>query len=124
METLTTPDFDAGENFHRWPQVLPDGRTVLFNIFSRQLQQAALLRAVYSPGQLYEIMVYFWTNHFNIDQNKEDCAWLKTVDDREVKSAEPIEGLAQGLLTSFGDILGFRFGGGRRGGSIVAIFRL
>ena len=53
-------------------------------IAKQQLQQAALLRAVYSPRQLYEIMVDFWANHFNIDQNKKDCAWLKTVDDREV----------------------------------------
>ena len=50
----------------------------------RELQQATLLRAVYSPQQLYEVMVDFWTNHFNIDQNKGDCVWLKTVDDREV----------------------------------------
>lgn len=32
----------------------------------RQLQQAAILRAVYSPNQLRERMVDFWTNHFNI----------------------------------------------------------
>lgn len=51
---------------------------------TRQLQQAALLRAVYSRRQLYELMVDFWSNHFNIAQTKGDCAWLKTVDDREV----------------------------------------
>lgn len=50
----------------------------------QDLKQAALLRAIYSPRQLYEIMVEFWTDHFNIAQDKLDCAWLKVVDDREV----------------------------------------
>ncbi|MBM3496420.1 MAG: DUF1800 domain-containing protein, partial [Armatimonadetes bacterium] len=31
-----------------------------------ELQQAAILRAVYSRRQLHEVMVDFWTNHFNI----------------------------------------------------------
>lgn len=48
------------------------------------LKQAALLRAIYSRRQLHEIMVEFWTDHFNISQDKLDCAWLKVVDEREV----------------------------------------
>lgn len=51
---------------------------------ARELQQAALLRAIYNPQQLYEIMVDFWSDHFNIAQTKGDCAWLKTIDDRHV----------------------------------------
>ncbi len=62
----------------------PDLFDIDGDIVSRELQQAAILRAIYSPCQLYETMVDFWTNHFNIDQNKEDCAWLKTIDDREI----------------------------------------
>ena len=31
-----------------------------------ELQQARLLRAVYSQRQLYEVVVDFWNNHFNI----------------------------------------------------------
>ena len=50
----------------------------------RELQQAAMLRAVYSRRQLYEVMVNFWSDHFSITQLKDDCAWLKTIDDREV----------------------------------------
>lgn len=50
----------------------------------QDLQQATLLRAVYSRRQLYQVMVEFWSDHFNISQDKLDCAWLKTVDDREV----------------------------------------
>jgi uncharacterized protein (DUF1800 family) len=36
-----------------------------------ELQQAALLRAVYSRRQLYERLVNFWENHFSININKE-----------------------------------------------------
>lgn len=49
-----------------------------------ELQQAATLRAVYSQRQLYELMVDFWTNHFNIDNPLGTDAILKTIDDREV----------------------------------------
>jgi uncharacterized protein (DUF1800 family) len=50
----------------------------------KDLARATLLRAVYSERQLYEVMVGFWTDHFNIDISKGDCKWLKTSDDREV----------------------------------------
>ncbi len=49
-----------------------------------QLEQATLLRAVYSKRQLHEVMTGFWTDHFNIALSKGDCAWLKPSDDREV----------------------------------------
>lgn len=54
------------------------------------LQRATLLRAIYSRRQLHEIMVEFWTDHFNIAQDKLDCAWLKVVDDREVIRAHAL----------------------------------
>lgn len=47
------------------------------------LRQATLLRQVYSRRQLYEAMVEFWTDHFNISVEKGDCWFLKTVDDRQ-----------------------------------------
>ncbi len=49
-----------------------------------ELQQAALLRRVYSRRQLYERMVEFWSDHFNISVWKGDCWFLKAIDDREV----------------------------------------
>ena len=49
-----------------------------------QLRQAALIRQVYSKRQLYELMVEFWSDHFNIYIEKGNCFYLKTVDDREV----------------------------------------
>ncbi|HZQ05052.1 MAG TPA: DUF1800 domain-containing protein [Anaerolineae bacterium] len=49
-----------------------------------ELVQATLLRQVYSERQLFELMVDFWTNHFNIYILKNQCRVLKTWDDREV----------------------------------------
>lgn len=50
----------------------------------RELRQATLLRQVYSERQLHEVMVEFWSDHFNIFIDKEPLFYLKTVDDREV----------------------------------------
>lgn len=50
----------------------------------RQLQQASILRAVYSPNQLRERMVDFWTNHFNIYGRKGWSAYRKAEDERKV----------------------------------------
>ena len=49
-----------------------------------ELQRGALLRRVHSRRQLFEVMVEFWTDHFNISVEKGECWLLKTVDDREV----------------------------------------
>ena len=49
-----------------------------------ELRQATLMRQTYSRRQLYERMVEFWSDHFNISTEKGDCFYLKTVDDREV----------------------------------------
>ena len=49
-----------------------------------ELSQATLIRQVYSKRQLYELMVEFWNDHFNIHVEKGNCFYLKTVDDREV----------------------------------------
>jgi uncharacterized protein (DUF1800 family) len=42
-------------------------------------------------------MVEFWTDHFNIDISKGDCAWLKVADDRNV--------IRQHCLGRFADLL-------------------
>ena len=49
-----------------------------------ELRQATLLRQVFSRRQLHEVMVEFWSDHFNIATAKGDCFFLKTIDDREV----------------------------------------
>ena len=43
-----------------------------------QLQEATMLRAVYSRRQLQEVLVDFWSDHFNIYALKNDDRWLKT----------------------------------------------
>ncbi len=48
-----------------------------------ELQLARLLRAVYSRRQLYELMVDFWSNHFNIFAGKGADRWLTTGYDRD-----------------------------------------
>jgi len=51
---------------------------------ANELRQATLLRQIYSKRQLYELMVEFWSDHFNIFIEKEPIFYLKPVDDREV----------------------------------------
>ena len=49
-----------------------------------ELQRAAILRRVFSRRQLFEVLVEFWTDHFNISIEKGACWFLKTIDDRQV----------------------------------------
>ena len=70
FETLNEP---LGELFEYQEALLHD-----------ELMRGALTRAVWSERQLYEVMVQFWSDHFNIDPSKGDCKWLKVADDREV----------------------------------------
>ena len=49
-----------------------------------QLEEAKLARAVGSERQLQEVLVDFWTNHFNIDVKKGPDRVYKIVDDRDV----------------------------------------
>jgi uncharacterized protein (DUF1800 family) len=62
-----------------------------------ELQQARLLRSVYSRRQLYEIMVDFWSNHFNIFAAKGADRWLVTSYDRDT--------IRPHALGKFGDLL-------------------
>jgi uncharacterized protein (DUF1800 family) len=70
FETLAEP---LGELFEYQQDLLQD-----------ELRRATLARAVFSERQLYEVMVEFWSDHFNIDPSKGDCKWLKVADDRDV----------------------------------------
>ncbi|MGQ0538259.1 MAG: DUF1800 domain-containing protein [Gemmatimonadaceae bacterium] len=60
--------------------------TALYSMDQRQvfdqLVRATFYRAVYSKRQLYERMVEFWSDHFNI--NWEKVLYLQTIDQREV----------------------------------------
>ena len=63
-----------------------------------QLQMAKVVRAVESERQLQEVMVDFWTNHFNIDIRKNLCRVFKITDDRDVIRAH--------TFGTFRDLLG------------------
>ena len=62
-----------------------------------QLMEATTLRAALSKRQLFERMVEFWTDHFNIYILDELCQFLKTPDDRDV--------IRQHAMTSFPELL-------------------
>ncbi|HKP37723.1 MAG TPA: DUF1800 domain-containing protein [Pyrinomonadaceae bacterium] len=48
-----------------------------------ELQMSRILRAVYSERQLQEVLVDFWTNHFNVFANKGADRWLLISYDRD-----------------------------------------
>jgi uncharacterized protein (DUF1800 family) len=50
----------------------------------QELQASRILRAVYSERQLQEVMVDFWTNHFNVFAQKGADRWFLTSYDRDV----------------------------------------
>jgi uncharacterized protein (DUF1800 family) len=58
------------------------GNKLAYEAISRDL-----LRAVYSPAQLQEQMVWFWLNHFSVYQNKADLRWL--IGDYEEQAIRP-----------------------------------
>ena len=64
---------------------------------AQELRQGTLMRQLYSKRQLYELMVEFWSDHFNIFIEKGNCFYLKTVDDREV--------IRKNTLGSFRDLV-------------------
>ncbi|MEM9302418.1 MAG: DUF1800 domain-containing protein [Pseudomonadota bacterium] len=69
-----------------------DGPTAAF-----ELIYATVLRQAFSPRQLYEVMVEFWTNHFNVFLFDGPVQYFKTVDDRDH--------IRPHALGTFGDLL-------------------
>ncbi len=51
---------------------------------TQQLNASRILRAAYSEKQLQEVMVDFWTNHFNVFSGKAATRWFLPHYDREV----------------------------------------
>lgn len=66
----------------------------------QELRSATLLRRVHSRRQLFERLVEFWTDHFNISVDKGDCWYLKPVDDRQVIRRHALGNLRDLLLAS------------------------
>jgi uncharacterized protein (DUF1800 family) len=59
-------------------------------VVTGELQQAKLLRAVYSERQLLEVMTDFWFNHFNVYLNKDADQYLTTAYERDVIRAHAL----------------------------------
>lgn len=81
-------DDDEAEHAVRRFETLNEPLGELFEyqevLLQNELMRGAVARAIHSERQLYEVMVQFWSDHFNIDPSKGDCKWLKVADDREV----------------------------------------
>ncbi len=69
--------------------------TADLNTVTNQLQQATIYRSAFSKRQLYERMVEFWSDHFNIYVGK--VSYLKIIDDRDV--------IRKHALGRFGDMV-------------------
>jgi uncharacterized protein (DUF1800 family) len=52
-------------------------------VVASELQQAKLIRDIYSERQLLEVMTDFWFNHFNIFQYKNQCVYYTPAYERD-----------------------------------------
>ena len=50
-----------------------------------ELRTATLLRQIFSPNQLFEMMVEFWTDHFSIEHVNGFARIAKTIDDQDIR---------------------------------------
>ncbi|HEX5965518.1 MAG TPA: DUF1800 domain-containing protein, partial [Pyrinomonadaceae bacterium] len=87
-------DISEAKNDPKNPQENPEYRKLIQEFYKEngleqpqrivaQLQASRILRAVYSERQLQEVMVDFWTNHFNIFFGKGADRWLLPAFDRD-----------------------------------------
>ncbi len=53
-------------------------------VVTYELQQAKVMRVVYSRRQLLEVMTDFWINHFNVYQGKDRCPYYTAAYERDV----------------------------------------
>ena len=82
-----TPDFDSAQKAYQ--QKLTG--------LAREAATRSLLRDLYSQNQLKEQLTWFWMNHFNVSQNKNDIRAL--VGDYEERAIRPF------VLGKFRDLL-------------------
>jgi uncharacterized protein (DUF1800 family) len=50
-----------------------------------ELRAATMARQIYSPRQLFEVMVEFWNNHFSVEHTDGPVRQFKTTDDRAMR---------------------------------------
>lgn len=68
----------------------------------REMRHAAVVRAVNHPGQLAELMVEFWTNHFSTYSGQDDkqVQYAVATDDRDVIRRHALGSFADMVLAS------------------------
>jgi uncharacterized protein (DUF1800 family) len=86
LDPYGIPDDAAGQFVATNYPALSQSGDALFslaaNTVTANLQEATLYQSAFSKRQLYERMVEFWSDHFNISITK--VGYLKLLDDREV----------------------------------------
>ncbi len=60
-----------------------DGNNDLFGQVPTELIVSTILRQTFSPAQLYERMVEFWSDHFNMNVRDDPVYFFKPTDDRD-----------------------------------------
>lgn len=102
-DSLPEPDVLTWR-LHALGDILTTDTGLLFDEDDRRvvaaLRQATTLRAVYSPRQLHERMVEFWSDHFNIYAFKGEGPQLTVVDDRETIRKHALGNFTDLLLAS------------------------
>jgi len=100
MAALNQP---VGMGLFPWINATNSALRTQFNLNSASvassLYDSTIFRSIFSRLQLRERMVEFWSDHFSIDINAEQCRWLKVIDDRSVIRANAM-GSFEALLNA------------------------
>lgn len=76
----------AGRHDQRPDREAIKARRIQARIIMQQAAQARLLRALYSPAQLQEVMTDFWYNHFNVFADKGlDHLWVGAYEQEAIR---------------------------------------
>ncbi|MDX1931217.1 MAG: DUF1800 domain-containing protein [Capsulimonadales bacterium] len=110
-EMMQDPNVPAGEKATRMRQAMdgmtPEEREQVreYRTIQQKIRQGGIelavdksVRAAESERQLQEVLVDFWSNHFNIDISKGACQVYKIADERDV--------VRKNLFGKFRDLLG------------------
>lgn len=107
-KTITTPDAEAGEYGHWWPEVLPGGGAVLFTIWKTTLNDACVAVLSLRTGKYQKLVAgatharYAPTGHLLYAQS--GCLVAAPFNLKRLKLGEPrpvLEGLKQSPFTGY-----------------------
>ena len=98
LDHTNIPDAALDATLVAFPSIFMTSRQIQDNyvvpgmtfVAVQELKRACVVRAIQSKRQLFERMVEFWTDHFNIDQTDGENQVLKTTDDRDVIRAHAL----------------------------------